>query len=98
MTSNLYNTQAWRKARAAFLKEHPLCVYCQQQGKVTPATVVDHIIPHKGDERLFWDRDNWAPLCARCHNSAKAIEEHKGVAPGCGKDGMPLDPKHPWRI
>lgn len=37
----------WRKARALFLKQHPLCAFCQAEGKVVPATVVDHIIPHR---------------------------------------------------
>ena len=57
----------WRKARARFLREHPLCVKCREQGKLTPATVVDHIIPHRGDPVLFWDENNWQPLCRDCH-------------------------------
>jgi len=36
----------WREARALFLKKHPLCAFCQAEGKIAPATVVDHIIPH----------------------------------------------------
>ena len=31
-------------------------------------TVVDHIVPHRGDARLFWDEDNWQPLCKSCHD------------------------------
>lgn len=65
----------WQQARAQYLRAHPLCCYCEREGLVTPATVVDHIIPHRGDERLFWDESNWAPLCARCHSSTKAREE-----------------------
>ena len=48
----------WRSARALFLKKNPLCVKCRENGKLTPATVVDHIIPHRGDPVLFWDRSN----------------------------------------
>ena len=58
----------WRRARARFLKAHPLCAECQRQGRLTPAIVVDHILPHRGDERLFWDESNWQPLCKRCHD------------------------------
>ena len=47
---------------------HPLCAECQRHGRVTAATVVDHIIPHRGNMELFWDRDNWDSLCAPCHN------------------------------
>ncbi|HOO52034.1 MAG TPA: HNH endonuclease signature motif containing protein [Alphaproteobacteria bacterium] len=58
----------WRKARALFLRRHPLCAECKHQGKLTPATVVDHIIPHRGDMTLFWDESNWQPLCKDCHD------------------------------
>ena len=61
-----YNAR-WRRARIAFLQKHPLCAECQREGKLTPATVVDHIIPHRGDQRLFWDKTNWQPLCKDCH-------------------------------
>ena len=62
----------WREARAAFLAKHPKCVKCG-----APATVVDHVIAHKGDMRLFWDRNNWSPLCAHHHNSTKQSEERR---------------------
>jgi predicted ATPase len=26
---------------------------------VVQATVVDHVMPHRGDQRLFWDEANW---------------------------------------
>lgn len=42
----------WDKARLVFLKAHPLCVMCQEQGRVTAATVVDHVTPHKLKEAL----------------------------------------------
>lgn len=62
-----YNAE-WRKARKAFLQKHPLCSECRKVGKLTPATVVDHIIPHRGDRKLFWDENNWQPLCKDCHD------------------------------
>ena len=62
-----YNAE-WRRARKAFLQLHPLCVECMKRGVLTPATVVDHIMPHRGDQRLFWDESNWQSLCATCHN------------------------------
>ena len=62
-----YNAE-WRKARKAFLQKHPLCSECRKVGKLTPATVVDHIIPHRGDRKLFWDENNWQPLCKSCHD------------------------------
>lgn len=69
-----YNS-AWRRARAGYLAKHPLCVKCQAAGRVEPATVVDHIIPHRGDKELFWDKLNWQPLCKRCHDHKTATED-----------------------
>jgi len=61
----------WQQSREAFLKQCPLCVFCERHGRLTPATVVDHIVPHRGDSRLFWDTRNWQSLCKRCHDSEK---------------------------
>lgn len=66
---------AWQKARLFFLKQNPLCVECLKSGRVEPATDVDHIIPHKGDMNLFWDRNNWQPLCKSCHSRKTATED-----------------------
>lgn len=33
--------------------------------------LVDHIIPHRGDQKLFWDTTNWQSACERCGNSIK---------------------------
>ncbi|MBO8183625.1 MAG: HNH endonuclease [Archaeoglobus sp.] len=65
----------WRRARKRFLAENPLCVECMKEGRLTPATVVDHIVPHKGNYELFWDESNWQPLCKRCHDKKTARED-----------------------
>lgn len=62
----------WDSERRAFLKFNPTCRRCGE-----PASVVDHIKPHKGDHRLFWDRANWQPLCRHCHSSAKQAQEKR---------------------
>lgn len=61
-------TNAWDKARLAFLIKHPFCKMHLERQMHEPATEVDHIIPHKGDMRLFWDTDNWQSLCKSCHS------------------------------
>ena len=71
-----YNS-VWRSFRNRFLKEHPLCAYCLKQNVVTMATVVDHIIPHRGDADLFWRQGNHQSLCTTCHSSIKQREENK---------------------
>ncbi len=39
------------------------------------STVVDHIKPHRGDKKLFWDRGNWQPLCEHHHNVKTMTED-----------------------
>lgn len=70
----------WRAARAAYLVAHPLCVSCEREGRTTAARVVDHIVPHRGDEKLFWDESNWQSLCDHtspfdCHGAKTARGE-----------------------
>lgn len=68
----------WRNYRVRFLREHALCE-CPEcdagRKRVTPAEVVDHIIPHRGDERLFWDPKNHQALSKRCHDRKTARED-----------------------
>ncbi len=65
----------WRKARAAYLARHPLCAQCARKGRIAGASVVDHVIAHKGDRALFWDIANWQPLCKPCHDAKTARED-----------------------
>lgn len=65
----------WQQERQRFLQANPLCVVCRDvHQRVTVATEVDHIRPHEGDLALFWDRDNWQPIC-REHHQAKSARE-----------------------
>jgi len=73
-SSRGYNSR-WRKARATWLSRHPLCAECERQRRVAPATVVDHITPHRGDQDLFWDTKNWQSLCKPCHDKKTARED-----------------------
>lgn len=71
----------WQRAREGYLRQHPLCVMCESEGRVTAATVVDHVIPHRGDKALFWDRTNWQSLCAAHHSGEKQrMESGSGIA------------------
>ena len=59
----------WRRARLAWLGEHPLCAdpYQEHQSRPVAAAMVDHIRPHRGDVLLFWDHGNWQSLCDSCN-------------------------------
>ena len=78
-TERGYNA-TWRKARNAYLYDHPLCVMClaMTTPRTVPANVVDHIVPHKGDQALFWDTANWQALCKPHHDSDKQMTERSG--------------------
>ncbi len=59
----------WQRASKAWLAQHPLCAECDRGGHVTAAVLVDHIVPHRGDQKLFWNRGNWQSLCKPCHDT-----------------------------
>jgi 5-methylcytosine-specific restriction protein A len=71
----LYRSKRWRTERASFLHDHPLCVECARHDVIHPASVVDHIDPHGGDETVFWDRARWQALCASCHGRKTAAKD-----------------------
>jgi 5-methylcytosine-specific restriction protein A len=70
----------WQKARTTFLASNPLCVEHLRRHQYVAATVVDHIVPHRGDQALFWDSSNWQALCNTCHVSWKARIERRAPA------------------
>ena len=65
----------WQKTSKYFLSHNPLCVECKKNDKVTAATVTDHIVPHKRNKKLFWNRSNWQALCKSCHDRKTAKED-----------------------
>ena len=69
-----YGTR-WRKVRLNHLKIEPLCRKCKKNDEITPATIVDHIKPHKGNYELMWDTDNFQSLCKTCHDKKTATED-----------------------
>lgn len=72
-------TREWRKVSRAFLQANPVCSgfdsLCEERGLVRPSTEVDHVIPHRGNMRLFWDQTNWQGLCHTCHCRKTARED-----------------------
>jgi 5-methylcytosine-specific restriction enzyme A len=74
--SKLYSQVAWSKIRTRQLSRQPLCARCYSEGKVTAATVVDHVFPHRRDADAF-KVNLFQSLCAPCH-SLKTQDENKG--------------------
>lgn len=71
---HLYKLARYRRKRRAFLASHPYCAIC---GDV--AEDLDHIIPHEGDMRLFWNPKNWQALCHRCHSRKTRREVNERI-------------------
>ncbi len=79
-----------------YLTDHPCCAMCAEEGYTRAATELDHVVPHKGDKALFWSLENLQGLCRYHHRVIKARMERGDPRRGCGIDGTPLDPDHPW--
>jgi 5-methylcytosine-specific restriction protein A len=64
--------QLWRKIRARFLKEHPLCEMCKREGKLTPAKQVHHVVPLANGGTN--ESNNLMSVCLACHSTITAKE------------------------
>lgn len=62
--------------RDTLFKDHPLCVVCQQAGRVTLATIRDHIIPLTEGGRD--DTSNEQAICQACHDAKTLDESQRG--------------------
>lgn len=93
-----YSLAVWLRAREAQLAKQPLCELClaTKPSRVTPATVVNHRIPHKGDWALFIDPANFQSICAPHHDSLVQRQERVGYDIGCDTRGRPIAADHPW--
>lgn len=71
----MYSLPIWRDdLRPAQLTREPFCRECAKAGRRVRATVVDHIVPHRGNWALFVDPANHQSLC-KYHHDQKTIRE-----------------------
>lgn len=67
-----------QRARASLFAREPLCVLCKAQGRVTVATIRDHIIPlAEGGQDVS---SNTQGLCGDCHEAKTQAESQRGAA------------------
>ena len=81
----------WLRASKAYLRDHPLCQCpdCDEgRIRVRLSEVVDHRIPHRGDQALFWDEHNWQAMAKTCHDRKTARED--GAFGNAGRGGSNL--------
>lgn len=70
-----YSLKVWELLRQNQLSKSPLCAECLRNDELTPATVVDHINPHRGNWESFVDQNNLQSLCKHHHDSKTARED-----------------------
>jgi 5-methylcytosine-specific restriction enzyme A len=99
-SKRLYKRKAWESRRhglrwAALARDEFRCQACQ---RVLPSRELHghHVIPHRGDERLFFDPTNITTLCRRCHATDAGQRERRGYSDALNDRGEPLDPLHPF--
>ena len=69
-----YSRRAWRGSenrkgvRELQLEAEPLCRVCKEQGRLTEATQVHHVVKVKDDEELALDMGNLWSVCKPCHD------------------------------
>jgi len=92
--AHLYNSWSWRKRAKRQLAAEPLCALCLARKALTPATIADHLHPHRGNRDSFL-LGELQSLCKACHDGRKQQTELHGYQLDLGADGWPVDPAHP---
>lgn len=92
----LYKTARWQEIRRAQLAAFPLCQTCMSRGHVTPASVCNHADKNSKATVEGFFAGPFSSECAPCHDSVIQRREKRGYVVGCGSDGRPNDPSHPW--
>lgn len=67
-------TKRWERFRSEWLAGEPFCRTCRRPGRN-----VDHVIPHRGAEWLFWLDGNHQTLCDSDHARKTALEARQPI-------------------
>lgn len=71
-----YKTSRWQKLRwSVLVRDLFTCQMCKRVEADTSQLVGDHKLPHRGDERMFWDEANIQCVCKHCHDGEKQRQE-----------------------
>lgn len=77
-----YSLAVWRtQIRPAQLAREPLCERCKPRGRLVEATVVNHVIPHRGVWAAFI-AGPFESLCKPCHDRVVQREERSAARAG----------------
>ncbi len=71
-SKRFYDSARWKKAKTMKLNRNPCCESCQQEGRVTPADVVHHLLPVNKSSGRNLDLNYLVSLCHACHNQVES--------------------------
>lgn len=75
--NNFYKQSAWKnhKQPEIMARDHRLCKYCDLVGCVTPADLVDHVVPREIAPELELEDEYLVASCKACHNLKTVWEQ-----------------------
>lgn len=83
--------------RRRHLAGNPLCVHCQERGRIRLATQLDHIKSlEQGGPDFPEDPSNAQGLCDECHDVKTRVDMGYKATYSGDADGMPIEADHPW--
>jgi 5-methylcytosine-specific restriction protein A len=76
-----YRSYRWIRLRKELLSQSTCCALCGISNTETTLHT-HHIVPPRGNEELFFNKDNLTTLCKVCHDKVtrKEIEERREYA------------------
>lgn len=79
-----YKTARWQALKiAVHVRDAYMCqrtdVLCSGKYPADNSPVADHIVPHRGDPKLFWDMDNIHTVTKAYHDGEKQKQEQASL-------------------
>ena len=91
----LYRTARWKRTRAEQLARQPLCETCLSMGRITAATVCNHVDKDSKATIEGFYAGPFTSECTPCHNGVVQRDEVRADAgklpiQACRPDGWPV--------
>lgn len=73
--SRFYGSTFWRQFKRIQLSKFPLCACCLLAGRITQASVVDHVFPWRKVGTHAFKVNLFQSLCPECHSRKTGLEQ-----------------------
>lgn len=96
--AGFYNSPAWRKTQAAYIKQaQGLCEICRSKGLIVPGVIVHHKIhltpENITDPGVTLDPGNLMLVCRECHAEQHKKRERRYTVDECGRVTATTSPR-----